>query len=310
MLRVTCFLTLLSAIFLLVRLLFLRLISAQTMYRLWLAFPIGILLYVFSELISRNIYYDSLVIQFCTNKNPFLRKTIALIWFVVSAHLALHKLFLTHKFNSYLNRIRVYSNSIQVRFRGLFKAKPEKTFRVYDINNSIYACSLGKRIYIDRSVRTDDLSVADAITKHELKHCMNHDFLWNIFRVLLSSFFWFNPLIILACRLSEQDMEAACDEYALNDTPTELRKKYAYTLIAAAEENNRCFTPCYSSHKASLYNRISRFITREPSFQCIAVSILLVLLIPVVTLFLIPPFEYIVVSNPNAFRTFTLIHRF
>lgn len=52
------------------------------------------------------------------------------------------------------------------------------------------------------------------ILTHELIHIKNKDLLYKFLGKVLTSFFWFNPIIFCGARLLNQYMEFACDEMA------------------------------------------------------------------------------------------------
>lgn len=306
MLKLIFFLTLFSALFLFIRLFAVRFVSAQTMYRLWIAFPACILLYCFGALVLRIKSRNLLTIQVCVNKNILLNKIVTIIWITISAFLIFKNCTLAHRFNDYLKQIRTYSRSFRIRFKGLPRVKSESTYKIYDINSPVFACSFGKKIYMNHKMKELEPMIVGAITRHELKHCLNNDYLWNIVRMLISSLFWFNPLIILACKLSEEDMEASCDEFALINATNQLRKKYAYTLASVAKERPQYFAPGYSNHIYSLHNRINRFTCSNSQTKANIYFIFLVILAFIVSLQLIPQIQYLAVSNPGSVNAFVI----
>lgn len=69
------------------------------------------------------------------------------------------------------------------------------------------------------------------ILYHELNHIRRHDNLWNLIALLTLSFYWFNPLVWIAYRLSSKDMEIACDESVLRRYGESHKADYAKVLL-------------------------------------------------------------------------------
>ena len=70
---------------------------------------------------------------------------------------------------------------------------------------------------------------------HELEHIrlLHPAYKGNIV-VGVTMFFWWNPILWLACRLTCQDMELACDEAVLEKLEPAERREYARTLVELA----------------------------------------------------------------------------
>lgn len=66
---------------------------------------------------------------------------------------------------------------------------------------------------------------------HEQIHIAGRDPVWKILAYLARCIHWMNPLVWLAFRLSEQDMEMSCDEAVLSRLPREKHADYAESLL-------------------------------------------------------------------------------
>lgn len=72
---------------------------------------------------------------------------------------------------------------------------------------------------------------------HELAHIQLGDVLWNHLRYFTACFFWHNPLIWLALKYIEEDLEIRCDKLVLQkvgDTPDQ-RRAYCQSLLKLVE---------------------------------------------------------------------------
>ena len=69
---------------------------------------------------------------------------------------------------------------------------------------------------------------------HEGEHIRQCHMLFKIYISVAMYFFWWNPILWLAYRLTCQDMELACDEGVLEKLSPGQRKEYARTLVELA----------------------------------------------------------------------------
>ena len=67
---------------------------------------------------------------------------------------------------------------------------------------------------------------------HEMKHIeLHHAWYKSVIVVGLTAFYWWNPIMWLAYRLTCRDMELACDEAVLEELEPAQRRDYARTLV-------------------------------------------------------------------------------
>ncbi len=69
------------------------------------------------------------------------------------------------------------------------------------------------------------------ILRHEMYHIKRSDHHANIFRMLIKSIFWFNPLSYIADKFCEADQEISCDLGVLKNSVGMERKQYATALL-------------------------------------------------------------------------------
>lgn len=74
------------------------------------------------------------------------------------------------------------------------------------------------------------------VLRHERVHIRHHDSLIRIIGVLCICLHWWNPLVHLAIRLMNLDMEMFCDETVMRNATMQERKNYAKALLSYAEK--------------------------------------------------------------------------
>lgn len=79
------------------------------------------------------------------------------------------------------------------------------------------------------------------ILRHEKYHIHRRDYLTKILAVLITSVYWFHPLVWVSYFCMVRDMEMSCDEYVLSEMEEDVRQDYSRSLLAFAA-NERRFT--------------------------------------------------------------------
>ena len=93
------------------------------------------------------------------------------------------------------------------------------------------------RIYLSAGMKDRERQL---VLAHERVHIARRDYLWKLLAWGAVCLHWFNPLVWLAYRLAEADMEMSCDEAALARLGREVRKEYAEALLSlSCAEGNR-----------------------------------------------------------------------
>ena len=103
------------------------------------------------------------------------------------------------------------------------------------------------------------------ILMHENAHIKRKDNLVRLLAFIIVCLHWFNPFAWLLLKLLYSDIELACDESVLSNCDETERKKYAYTLLSAAEKTN-VFAASFGGSKIRIrienilsYKKISYF---------------------------------------------------
>ena len=110
---------------------------------------------------------------------------------------------------------------------------------------------------------------------HEKTHIRRLDHITRLLAYLACCVHWFNPLVWLAYRISEQDMELACDERVLNTLGKRITKQYSSSILHfAAGRSPAGSTLAFGSGDTD--ERIRRAHSyKRPAFWVILVAVVL-----------------------------------
>ena len=127
-----------------------------------------------------------------------------------------------------------------------------------------------------------DANKLNFILMHENAHIKRKDNLVRLLAFIIVCLHWFNPFAWLLLKLLYSDIELACDEAVLSNCDETERKKYAYTLLSAAEKTN-VFAASFGGSKIRIrienilsYKKISVFSI--VAFSSLIIAICYVLL--------------------------------
>ncbi|MBS7526321.1 DUF4825 domain-containing protein [Fusibacter paucivorans] len=79
-----------------------------------------------------------------------------------------------------------------------------------------------------------DLQANHTVLQHEKMHIVRKDMLFRLIGYAAVSVHWFNPLVWLAYRVSEADMEMACDEAVIENLGESIKPAYATAILKTA----------------------------------------------------------------------------
>lgn len=115
---------------------------------------------------------------------------------------------------------------------GIEKSSLELRICKLDITPMVIGIKNPRIIIPNKDIPEDELQM---ILKHELIHYKRHDILVKLIGVMVTSIYWFNPLVHLMNYKLQIECEASCDEEALNDLDIEERLTYAEAIIGIIE---------------------------------------------------------------------------
>ncbi|OMF97293.1 M56 family metallopeptidase [Paenibacillus sp. FSL R7-0273] len=117
------------------------------------------------------------------------------------------------------------------------------------------------------------------ILRHEQVHIRRLDHLAKLAAFAALCLHWFNPLVWLAVRLMDEDMEKSCDEAVIRELGSSIKKEYSTSLLALS--TGRAFpgrTPLAFGEN-STKGRIRNVLNyRKPSFLVVISAVALVII--------------------------------
>lgn len=145
---------------------------------------------------------------------------LLLCWFVMSNVCLARKLKRSRVMYGKRNKVRIYAAS--------------------DVQNPCLYGFFRPAIYLPKALVTDgnerraDEEEIEQMITHEYVHYCHGDHIWAMFRVLLVSVYWFDPLLWLAVSCSKKDAELFCDETVIRLLGEEKRFCYGKMLVRLA----------------------------------------------------------------------------
>ncbi len=119
---------------------------------------------------------------------------------------------------------------------------------------------LRPRIYLPSSM---EASAVRPVVEHEQAHIARKDYLFKPLAYLVTSIYWFHPMLWLAYHYWIADMEMACDEAAVLRLGEDLRGKYAETLLALSAKRGRLEGIPLTFSENNIRGRIQNIVKRK-----------------------------------------------
>lgn len=94
---------------------------------------------------------------------------------------------------------------------------------------------LKPRIFMPQGLSEKEYSY---LLHHEQTHLRRHDMVFKTIWIAALLAHWFNPLVWIAFRLFESDMEMSCDEEVIKNISSDLRADYCMSLVSYARKSN------------------------------------------------------------------------
>ncbi|MEE1032094.1 MAG: M56 family metallopeptidase [Ruminococcus sp.] len=116
------------------------------------------------------------------------------------------------------------------RKRIFYKMDAISGMKVYLLEDIRSPFLFGKSVYLNPLFVKECEFVHHAIL-HEYCHYKQGDSVWNIVKLLILTYFWYNPLVWLAFSIVQKDCELACDEAVIQMIGMENREAYGMSLI-------------------------------------------------------------------------------
>ncbi len=118
------------------------------------------------------------------------------------------------------------------------------------------------------------------ILLHELYHIQRFDYLIKPLAFLALCVHWYNPVLWIAFRLFDKDMEMSCDEGAVNALKTGTEEDYAATLLNMASSRNGILKSCaLAFRETNAGERVKHIVKyKKPGLAAGVISVILIIL--------------------------------
>lgn len=235
--------SLVAIIILILRKVFDKKISPQWKFAMWsllfisLVIPFRITLYSNHE----NFYTFSSIIDFLEKVRNILLvnsygKILTVIWLI-----GITILIIRYLVNSIRMKRKIGKEEIEEeRILKIFKEAKEsigvkKEIKLVKQNDRITPCIYGMiypKILLTQEIVEKPDEVLRHIFMHELSHYKRKDILFNKLLLLITTIYWFNPILWFCFKQIRQDMELKVDEMVLSVLPKQKEKEYAKSLVS------------------------------------------------------------------------------
>jgi beta-lactamase regulating signal transducer with metallopeptidase domain len=146
------------------------------------------------------------------------------------------------------------------------------------------------KILVPVSARQWTTDRVEAVLRHELAHVVRGDWAIAVGAIVLRAFYWFNPLMWIACRRLRHEAERACDDLVLTSGMS--GAEYATHLLAVARESappQQRWSPAIAiAHRSMLEGRVRAMlnarVNREPltaSIRAATVAVVALVTLPI-----------------------------
>lgn len=182
----------------------------------------------------------------------YISDILCLIWFAVSALLMSYTLLCYRKEKARILRFAVRDDDIaHLAHSTAYELGISRKFDVVCSNLKISPMLMGiikpiivipKRNYTQYGLKM--------ILRHELIHLKRWDIAYKFILHTVSCIYWFNPLVYIMSKMSNDDIEFSCDEAALKNQNKQFRTEYVQTIMEIINmKNNFVLTTAFSGNK-------------------------------------------------------------
>lgn len=232
-----------AIIILLLRKIFDKKISPQWKFAMWsllfisLVIPFRITLYSNYE----TFYTFSSIIDLLEKaKNVLLvnsyGKILTVIWLIGIIILVIRYLISTIQMKRKIGKEEIEEERILRIFKEVKEMMGvKKKIKLLRQNDKITPCIYGilyPKILLTQEILEKPDEVLKHIFMHELSHYKRKDMIRNNLLLLITSIYWFNPILWFCFKQIRQDMELKADEMVLSMLPKQEEKEYAKSLVS------------------------------------------------------------------------------
>lgn len=310
LLKMSIYFSIMTAVILLLRLLFKKKLSKKTFKLLWLLAALRSIIPIFVPVhigAIQNKYLDTIYTEYLPiNVKPEL-SDISLATAEVTSSINIIGVFSIIWIIGFLLTMTLFAAAY---IRGVRKYRAAQEIQEAELSNIVKSFKLFRRIRIKESDTTESFLTYGIIKPiiicptrlyekydkkqityalyHELIHIKNFDAIYKLLIITSVCLHWFNPLIWVMFKLSSRDIELACDEKLL-EIFTNVNYDYANTLINVSENQNSAYL--FSGFGKNAIEERIEFIMKfkKPAFASICAAVAAVTCTAVVFSFAIEP---------------------
>lgn len=179
--------------------------------------------------------------QASSNTMPDIIFLAGLIWLVGIAATLLYCIYTYTKASYSLKTAILLKDDMLLNecSQGLNISRKIQLFSSGNINTPVVYGIIKPKIIIPKLLfEMENDETKRYIIVHELVHVKRYDYLLKPLAIFALCIHWFNPIIWLSFKLFQKDMEIACDEKVMSVYNTDIRSKYATSLINMAAKQN------------------------------------------------------------------------
>ncbi len=138
------------------------------------------------------------------------------------------------------------------------------------INTAFVLGVFKPKIYLPKGLSNEEI---EYIVLHEQIHLKRKDNILRLLSFIALCVHWFNPLVWLAYKVSEKDMEMSCDENVVEILGKEIKGEYSTSLLALATSQNKIKPVALAFAENDTKGRVKNILSyKKPKFWLIVVS--------------------------------------
>ncbi len=188
---------------------------------------------------------------------------LSVLWICGGIYLALNNLLSLHEIKSLLKYSTHSADNIYVN----------------DIIPTAFITGIFRpKIYLPGNLDSEQQKY---ILLHEQTHIRRKDYIFKLMAFAALCIHWFNPLVWLAYRLGESDMEMSCDEAVIKNMTIACKKKYSHTLISASCNGYNILQPAFNNNDTK--GRIMNILNYKKPNVFISVVLVLIFAVSIVS---------------------------
>ncbi len=174
------------------------------------------------------------------------------------------------------------------------EAVEDNIYLADDISTPFVLGVIRPKIYVPSTMKQENMRY---VIEHEKTHIMRRDYLWKVLACVAVCVHWFNPLVWIAFRLWEKDIEMACDEETISRIGMDNRWDYANVLLMISSGKKELSELFVAFGEGDTKGRIENILKDKNTVKWIAAIVVILIVILGVMFLTKPAQEQIVVTD-------------